>query len=66
MVHLMTCVRVNPDLPEVYQNNEDLFFEDLISTYRKALRAFYDAGCHYLQLDDTSWGEFCSSEKTEA
>ena len=66
MVHLMTCVRVNPDLPEVYQNNEDLFFEDLIRTYRKALRAFYDAGCRYLQLDDTSWGEFCSSEKTEA
>lgn len=66
MVHLMTCVRVDPDLPEIYKNNEDLFFKDLIRTYQKAVRAFYDRGCRYLQFDDTSWGEFCSKEKTDA
>ena len=27
----------------------------LAATYRKAIRAFYDAGCRYLQLDDTAW-----------
>src|SRR5947207_13272267 len=28
----------------------DLFFDDLAKAYCKAVRAFYDAGCRYLQL----------------
>ncbi|MFD2305500.1 5-methyltetrahydropteroyltriglutamate--homocysteine S-methyltransferase [Enterococcus termitis] len=32
------------------------FKQDLITTYQDAIQAFYDAGCRYLQLDDTSWG----------
>ncbi|KAF9404321.1 hypothetical protein HW555_014396 [Spodoptera exigua] len=32
------------------------FKEDLIRTYQQAIQAFYNAGCRYLQLDDTSWG----------
>ena len=28
--------------------------------------ALYERGCRYLQLDDTSWGEFCSVEKRGA
>lgn len=39
----------------VYPNKE-AFIKDLISTYQAAIQAFYDAGCRYLQLDDTSWG----------
>src|SRR5260370_35244539 len=39
--------QVYPDL--------DGFFEDLAKTYRKAVKAFYDAGCRYLQFDDTVW-----------
>ena len=31
----------------------DAFYEDLGKTYRKAVKAFYDAGCRYLQFDDT-------------
>src|SRR6201999_4087240 len=31
------------------------FFEDLAKAYRKAVKAFYDAGCRYLQFDDTEW-----------
>ena len=38
----------------------------LAAAYQKAVKAFYAAGCRYLQLDDTSWGEFCSAEKREA
>ncbi|EOL44230.1 5-methyltetrahydropteroyltriglutamate--homocysteine S-methyltransferase [Enterococcus caccae] len=34
----------------------DSFKHDLIKTYQDAIQAFYDAGCRYLQLDDTSWG----------
>ncbi|MGB6538685.1 MAG: 5-methyltetrahydropteroyltriglutamate--homocysteine S-methyltransferase [Xanthobacteraceae bacterium] len=30
----------------------DKLFDDLGQAYKKAVRAFYDAGCRYLQLDD--------------
>ena len=30
----------------------DRFFDDLGQAYRKAVRAFADAGCRYLQLDE--------------
>lgn len=42
------------------------FFADLAQAYKKAIQAFYDAGCRYLQLDDTSWAYFCSEEQREA
>ncbi|WP_078543294.1 5-methyltetrahydropteroyltriglutamate--homocysteine S-methyltransferase [Litchfieldia alkalitelluris] len=48
----------------IYQDEEE-FFEDLAKTYKKALQAFYDAGCRYLQLDDTSWAYLCSEEQKE-
>ena len=37
----------------------DPFFDDLAKAYRGAIRAFYDAGCRYLQLDDTAWAMVC-------
>jgi 5-methyltetrahydropteroyltriglutamate--homocysteine methyltransferase len=37
----------------------DAFFDDLAKAYRAAIRAFYDAGCRYLQLDDTAWAMLC-------
>jgi len=37
----------------------DAFFDDLAKAYRGAIRAFYDAGCRYLQLDDTAWAMVC-------
>jgi 5-methyltetrahydropteroyltriglutamate--homocysteine methyltransferase len=37
----------------------DAFFDDLAEAYRGAIRAFYDAGCRYLQLDDTAWAMAC-------
>ncbi|KIZ38287.1 MULTISPECIES: cobalamin-independent methionine synthase II family protein [Rhodopseudomonas] len=44
---------------EVYPDIES-FYEDLAKTYRKAVKAFYDAGCRYLQFDDTVWAYLCS------
>jgi 5-methyltetrahydropteroyltriglutamate--homocysteine methyltransferase len=41
----------------------DQFFDDAAATYAKAIRAFYDAGCRYLQLDDTVWAYLCSAEQ---
>ena len=43
---------------EVYPDL-DRFFDDLAKTYRSAIRAFYDAGCRDLQLDDTAWAMIC-------
>ena len=47
--------QVYPDL--------DVFYEDLAKTYRKAVKAFYDAGCRYLQFDDTVWAYLCSQDE---
>ena len=33
---------------------------------KRPYRHFYNLGCRYLQLDDTSWGEFCAEEKRQA
>jgi len=41
----------------------DVFFHDLAEAYRKAVRAFYDAGCRYLQLDDTTWSMMCDQRE---
>jgi len=43
---------------EVYPDL-DVFFDDLVGAYRAAIRAFYGAGCRYLQLDDTAWAMLC-------
>jgi 5-methyltetrahydropteroyltriglutamate--homocysteine methyltransferase len=43
----------------------DEFFDDLGKLYGKAIRAFYDAGCRYLQLDDTVWAYLCSQRELE-
>lgn len=34
--------------------------KDIVAVYQDAIQAFYDAGCRYLQLDDTSWGALFS------
>ena len=44
--------KIYPDIDE--------FFDDLAATYANAVRAFYDAGCRYLQFDDTVWAYLCS------
>src|SRR5579859_3080985 len=44
----------------------DAFFEDLGKTYKKAVKAFYDAGCRYLQFDDTVWAYLCSPDEMKA
>ncbi|WP_105607699.1 cobalamin-independent methionine synthase II family protein [Cronobacter sakazakii] len=46
----------------VYPDLKD-YFDDLATTWRDAIHAFYDAGCRYLQLDDTVWAYLCSDEQ---
>ncbi|HEV7623651.1 MAG TPA: 5-methyltetrahydropteroyltriglutamate--homocysteine S-methyltransferase [Amnibacterium sp.] len=40
--------------------DRDALFADLATTWRDAIRAFHDAGCRYLQFDDTAWAYLCS------
>jgi 5-methyltetrahydropteroyltriglutamate--homocysteine methyltransferase len=45
----------------------DSFFDDVAKAYRTAIRALYDAGCRYLQLDDTAWAMACDpGERTHS
>lgn len=46
----------------VYPDLAD-YFDDLAATYKTAIKAFYDAGCRYLQLDDTVWAYLCSEDQ---
>ncbi len=43
----------------------DAYFDDVAKAYQKAIRAFYDAGCRYLQMDDTAWSMFCDPGERE-
>ena len=66
MLHLICCVRATDYAPIPRYADEDTLFEDIALAYQKAIRAFYEAGCRYLQLNDTFWGEFCDPEKRAA
>jgi 5-methyltetrahydropteroyltriglutamate--homocysteine methyltransferase len=43
----------------------DAYFDDVAKAYQKAIRAFYDAGCRYLQMDDTAWSMICDPKQRE-
>jgi 5-methyltetrahydropteroyltriglutamate--homocysteine methyltransferase len=45
-----------------YASRDDIF-DDLAIAYQKAVKAFYAAGCRYLQFDDTAWAYLCSQEE---
>src|SRR6185312_6070412 len=56
--------RLEPDAVDkgAYKSRDDIF-DDLAAAYQKAVKAFYDAGCRYLQFDDTAWAYLCSQEE---
>jgi 5-methyltetrahydropteroyltriglutamate--homocysteine methyltransferase len=43
--------------------DRDAILDDLATAYRHAIKAFYDAGCRYLQFDDTVWAYLCSEDQ---
>lgn len=47
---------------EVYPDL-DAFYADTAEAYADAVRAFYAAGCRYLQFDDTVWAYLCSDKE---
>lgn len=46
--------------------NLDEFFEDLGKAYQKAVQAFAEAGCRYLQLDEVYIAMWCDPKHREA
>jgi 5-methyltetrahydropteroyltriglutamate--homocysteine methyltransferase len=43
----------------------DEFFADLSQCYRDEMKALYDAGCRYIQLDDTNLAYLCDIKMRE-
>ena len=51
--------------PTEYQDREVLT-ADIAATYKKAVQAFYDAGCRYLQMDDIYFAYLCDPKQRAA
>lgn len=47
------------DIAPAEYKDLDVLFHDIAQTYRKAVQAFYDAGCRYLQMDDIFFAYLC-------
>ncbi|MCD2257192.1 5-methyltetrahydropteroyltriglutamate--homocysteine S-methyltransferase [Agrilactobacillus fermenti] len=45
---------------DTHYHNLDAFVADVVLAYQKTIQHFYDLGCRYLQIDDTSWGMWAS------
>ena len=50
--------------PGIYRD-VDSFYAHVGAAYNKAVHAFYDAGCRYLQLDDISFAYLCDPEQRD-
>lgn len=58
--------RTDPaDIAPAAYDDVELLFADIAATYAKAVRAFYDAGCRHLQLDDIFFA-YLGDEKQRA
>lgn len=61
-VHFRVTPENNKHAP---YDDQDLFMSDIAATYKKAVHAFYAAGCRYLQLDDIFFA-YLGDEKQRA
>lgn len=52
--------------PKEYRDDREALFTDLAKTYAKAVQAFYDAGCRYLQMDDIFFAYLCDPKHRAA
>ena len=53
------------DIAPPEYKDQDVLFADIAATYRKAVQAFYDAGCRFLQLDDIFFAYLCDPKHRE-
>lgn len=60
-----SMLRLRGSVQEGIYNDSEEFTRDLANAYKKAIQAFYEEGCRYLQLDDTAWAFLASEEERE-
>jgi 5-methyltetrahydropteroyltriglutamate--homocysteine methyltransferase len=51
---------------DAYPELEPAFYDDVAKAYGDELRALYDAGCRYVQMDDTNLAYLCDEKMREA
>ena len=50
------------DIKPAQYKDLDVLLGDIAATYKKAVQAFYDAGCRYLQMDDIFFAYLCDEK----
>ena len=53
------------DIAPPEYKDPDVLFADIAATYKKAVQAFYHAGCRFLQLDDIFFAYLCDPKHRE-
>jgi 5-methyltetrahydropteroyltriglutamate--homocysteine methyltransferase len=51
---------------EAYPELEPAFYDDVAQAYGEELQSLYDAGCRYVQMDDTNLAYLCDDKMREA
>jgi 5-methyltetrahydropteroyltriglutamate--homocysteine methyltransferase len=51
---------------EAYPELEPAFYDDVARAYGEELQSLYDAGCRYVQMDDTNMAYLCDERMREA
>jgi 5-methyltetrahydropteroyltriglutamate--homocysteine methyltransferase len=51
---------------DAYPELEPVFYDDVAKAYGEELQSLYDAGCRYVQMDDTNLAYLCDEKMREA
>lgn len=51
---------------EAYPELDPVFYDDVAQAYADELQSLYDAGCRYVQMDDTNMAYLCDEKMREA
>ncbi|MCU0775793.1 MAG: 5-methyltetrahydropteroyltriglutamate--homocysteine S-methyltransferase, partial [Ideonella sp.] len=51
---------------EAYPELDPVFYDDVARAYGDELKSLYDAGCRYVQMDDTNMAYLCDEKMREA
>ena len=51
---------------DAYPELDPAFYDDVARAYGEELRSLYDAGCRYVQMDDTNMAYLCDEKMREA
>ncbi len=54
------------DIKPAEYADPEILMADIAATYKKAVQAFYDAGCRYLQMDDIFFAYLCDPKHRAA